>query len=195
MNVAVPNRKRRSIVLCAPLLAACAALLPTAENTTQGGWASFKEARDAIERIVPYQTRRADLAAVGIDPFTNPAVAILTYSDVLQRFATGSAMQREDLDRGILQCLGASKACQGYSINVKRINRDRIGSFWLDSFNFKREVDVTGWTFNAIIVLVDDLVVYTLYGGQPIVHEHEISRNPLGPLQGWGERVAPLVLP
>jgi hypothetical protein len=195
MRVALPAFKGRLAVLSAPLLAACTALLPTAENITQGGWASFKDARDVIERIVPYTTRTADLLALGIDPYTNPAITILNYSDIMQRFATGSAVLREDMDRGILQCLGASKACQGYAINVKRINRDRTGSFWLDSFNFKREVDVTGWTFNAIIVIVDDLVVYTLYGGQPIVHEHETSRNPLGPLQGWGERVAPLVLP
>ncbi len=183
------------MLCCVPFVAACAALLPTSENITKDGWSSFQEARDTIERIVPFTTRKADLLALGIDPYANPAVTILNYSDIMQRFATGSAVQREDLDRGILQCLGASKACQGYAINVKRINRDRTGNFWLDSFNFKREVNVTGWTFNAIIVLVGDLVVHTLYGGQPIVHEREVSRNPLGPLQSWGDRVIPAIYP
>ena len=38
--------------------------------------------------------------------------------------------------------------------------------------------------------MIDDMVVYTLYGGQPRIHEHEVTRNPLGPLQGLGERRA-----
>jgi hypothetical protein len=42
---------------------------------------------------------------------------------------------------------------------------------------------------------VDDLVVFTLYGGQPQVHEQEVSRNPIGPLQGWGERIVPAIVP
>ena len=75
MSVPPPTNKGRLVGLCAPLLAACTALLPTAENITQGGWASFKEARDAIERIVPYTTGKADLLALGIDPYTNPAIA------------------------------------------------------------------------------------------------------------------------
>jgi hypothetical protein len=29
--------------------------------------------------------------------------------------------------------------------------------------------------------------VYAVYGGQPTVHETEVNRNPLGPLQGWGD--------
>ena len=56
-----------------------------------------------------------------------------------------------------------------------------------DFLNFRRETDVTGWTFNALVLLVEDRVVYTLYGGQPNVREHEVTRQPLGPLQDWGE--------
>jgi len=36
--------------------------------------------------------------------------------------------------------------------------------------------------FEAILI-VDEHVVYTLYGGQPKVHAEETSRQPLGPLQ------------
>jgi hypothetical protein len=53
----------------------------------------------------------------------------------------------------------------------------------MDILNFRRETDITGWTFNALILMVDSLVVYTLYGGQPRIHEQEVSRNPLGPIQ------------
>jgi hypothetical protein len=31
--------------------------------------------------------------------------------------------------------------------------------------------------------------VYTLYGGQPMVRQQEVSRQPLGPAQNLGEAV------
>ena len=34
-------------------------------------------------------------------------------------------------------------------------------------------------------------VVYTVFGGQPNLHELQVTRNPLGPLQGWGEALRP----
>ena len=43
--------------------------------------------------------------------------------------------------------------------------------------------------------MVDDTVVYTLYGGQPRISEKEQNRQPLGPLQGWGDFLPDLVLP
>ena len=32
-----------------------------------------------------------------------------------------------------------------------------------------------------------DRLVYQLVGGQPTINEYEVVRNPLGPLQGWGD--------
>lgn len=110
---------------------------------------------------------------------------------MVQRFAAGSAIGQDELDAGIRRCLTAGKACTGFSILVKRESRKRTGNFWLDSFNFHRETDITGWSFNALVLFVDDMVVYTLHGGQPRVHEKQVTRNPLGPLQGWGQQVAP----
>jgi hypothetical protein len=170
-------------------LAGCTTLLPDTRLRTEGQWNSFDEARTAIQTLQPYTTRGAALRAQGIDPYANPNVTILTYSDLLQRFAVGSTLGIGELDPGIRDCLRASKACVGYAINQRRLDRKRVGNFWLDSFNFKRDVEVTGWTFNALIIVVDDLVVYTLVGGQPYLHEHEVSRNPLGPFQSWGDSV------
>ena len=31
--------------------------------------------------------------------------------------------------------------------------------------------------------------------GQPKVQEHELTRNPLGPLQSWGDQLAPQLRP
>lgn len=180
-------------ILLACALAGCTSLLPRAEFATQQTWSDYDAAKAAIDAIVPARSTRDELRAAGIDPHSNAAVSILNVSDVMQRFAAGSVRQ-EELDPGVRQCLTAGKACTGYAISLKRSSHKRIGNFWLDSFNFYREVDVTGWSFNALILFVGDTVVYTLYGGQPRMHEREVTRNPLGPLQGWSNQVTPKLL-
>ena len=182
------------LVLGAAMLAGCAALLPDAEVATQQTWRDYESAKAAIDAIVPMKSTRLDLSSAGIDPKNNAAVTILNLSDIMQRFSAGAALRQEDLDPGVRQCLTAGKACSGYSINVRRTTHKRIGNFWLDSFSFYRETDTTGWTFNALVLFVDNLVVYTLYGGQPLVHDKETTRNPLGPLQGWGQQVTPILV-
>lgn len=172
------------IILCMMTsLAGCVALLPRGQTATQESWPDFESAQAAVERIVPHQSRRAEIAALGFDPYKNPTITILNYSDILQRFVVSGTMKREELDPGILECLKAGKACTGYAILVRSSIRKRTGGFWMDILNFRRVTDITGWTFNALILMVDDLVVYTLHGGQPRIHEQEVTRNPLGPVQ------------
>jgi len=171
-------------------LAGCASLLPSADIATQQAWGDFEEARAAIERIVPQTTTRAELSAAGIDPLLNASVTILGLPDVMQRFSVGSAVEAQDLDSGIRECLAAGNNCTGYAIFVRHNARKRIGNFWLDLLNFRRETDITGWSFNALILFVGETVVYMVHGGQPRIHEKEVSRNPLGPLQGAGEAAA-----
>jgi len=185
---------RGLVIFLLAWLAGCAALLPDSKVATEDSWTSFDDAKAAIEKIVPYRTKRAELAEARIDPQVNPAITILSFADVVQRFAVGSAIDPKTLDAGLRDCLAAGKSCSGYSVNVRSGRRNRIGNFWLDVFNFKREVDVTGWTFNALILFVEDTTVYTVHGGQPKIHELELSRNPLGPLQGFGERIAPTLI-
>lgn len=183
-----PARPSRSAlatqtVLVAATIAGCATLLPHGQTETRGSWPDYESAHAAIALIVPHRTRRAELAAAGMDPFKNPAITILNYSDIVQRFAVSATVKREELDPGILECLGAGKACTGYAILLRYSNRARTGGFWADVFNFRRVTESTGWSFNALILMVDDMVVYTLEGGQPRIHEQEVTRNPLGPIQ------------
>ena len=46
---------------------------------------------------------------------------------------------------------------------------------------------------NLLVIMVDDRVVFTVFGGQPRILEHEVIRNPLGPLQSWGEHMPSIV--
>ena len=168
-------------------LAGCSSLLPKAQSQVASPWKSFDEARDAIEAIVPDRTTVADLKASGIDPYTSPNVQLLSYSDILLRFPMNGGLGSEGLDRGLRACLDAGKSCSGFSISVQDIQRDRTGPFWPDALGFRRVTDVSGWTFNALILVIGERVVYTLYGGQPLVRQQEVSRQPLGPVQNLGE--------
>lgn len=155
-----------------------------------GPWRTFDEAKAAIERIEPNRTTTADLRASGIDPYESPNVQLLSYSDILLRFPMGVSIANGPMDRGLHECLEAGKSCTGYSTNIREVKRDRTGPFWLDALGFKQVVDTTGWQFNALILVVGDRVVYTLYSGQPQIREHEETRHPLGPIQNIGDAVS-----
>lgn len=176
---------RAAIAVAAALAGGCAQLLPKASSEVSSPWISFEQARDTVERIVPGQTTVADLRAMGIDPYASANVQLLSFSDVLLRFPNAGSLDR--LDTGLRQCLEAGKGCTGLAITARDTRRDRVGNFWADALSFKRVVDVTGWSFNAIILMVEDRAVYTLYGGQPHLREQEVTRQPLGPLQDWGD--------
>jgi hypothetical protein len=54
------------------------------------------------------------------------------------------------------------------------------------SYNFSRRQETTGWRFTGLVLLVNDLVVYRSWSGQPRISEVEITNNPLGPFQDIG---------
>jgi hypothetical protein len=101
-------------------------------------------------------------------------------------FAPGSVISKQDLDPGVVACLEAKDACRGLDMVASRIAKVRSGNFFADFLNFSRRTDTTGWRFNAVILLVNDVVVYRTWGGQPAVNETEVHTNPLGPLQDVG---------
>jgi hypothetical protein len=138
--------------------------------------------------VAPYTSTRQSVHAQGLDPSRNPAITVLHFADVLQRFAAATLIKPEDVDRGIRDCLQAGKQCGGYAIAVEKLQRQRIGGFWLDSLNFRRETVTTGWRVDVLLVFVDDALVYKLVGGRPTINEVDLRRNPLGPLQGWGDQ-------
>ncbi len=175
---------------CAAALAGCSALLPKAQTEVASPWNSFDEAKAAVDSIVPDLTTVAELHARGIDPYQSPNVQLLSYSDILRRFPMGDGSRWEELDPGLRECLGAGKSCSGYEITLGNLQRKRVGPFVQDLLRFKQIVDVSGWTFNALILMANDRVVYTLYGGQPSIRIREVTRNPLGPAQGLGDALS-----
>lgn len=168
-------------------LAGCGTLLPRGESVVESPWHSFADAQQTFDSIVPYKTTVEDLRKLKLDPLQNPNITLLNYSDVLRRFIPSPATNMQDLDAGVRDCINAKSVCKGYEVDQKTITRRRYGNFWADFLNFKRKVNIAGWRFNGVILIKDDLVVYKLTGGQPVIHELEETKNPLGPLQGIGE--------
>lgn len=166
------------------LLQGCATWLPKS-HTQSPTFQTFDEARTAIESLVPHKSNLETLNTLGLTPTKQPNTVILTQADVVRRVFSG-VMGKEDLDAGIVACINARDACRGWELNVANIDKARTGNFWADFLNFKRHTETTGWRFNALILMVNDVVVYRGWGGQPVVNEVEVNTNPLGPLQDMG---------
>ncbi|WP_310642709.1 hypothetical protein [Limnohabitans sp.] len=169
-------------------LAACTSLLPEA-RTESPTFQTFEEARSAIESLTPMESHIADVSALRLGPTYQPNTIILSYPDIVRRVLNGSVLTKDDLGPGILRCINARDACRGWEVNIAKINKARTGGFLADFTNFRRRSETTGWRFNALILLVDDTVVYRSWGGQPEIHEVDIQHNPLGPLQEIGPAV------
>jgi hypothetical protein len=173
-----------AILLC---VGGCSALLPRGNTVIDGPWDNYESAEQTFEKIVPYQTSVDDLKGFGLALRSTPNITVLNYSDVLRRFLPSPAINPDDLDSGVKDCIAAKTACQGFEIDQRAIKRVRVGNFWADWLNFKRKTDVTGWHFRGMLLVRDNIVVYKLVGGQPLIHEMEGNDNPLGPLQGSGD--------
>jgi hypothetical protein len=168
---------------CVLFAAGCTGLLPTADEQVESRWASYAETSQAFERIVPGDTTVAELTPLGFDPFDNPNVRILNYLDVIQRFVPNASIRLADLDPAVRTCLKATTACRAYEVSPRSLHKERHGNVLLDVFNFRRDTTTEGWSFDGLIVLNGDRVVYKLSGGQPSVAERERRKNPLGPFQ------------
>lgn len=139
-----------------------------------------------FDRIIPGQTTLSELKSLGVDPERTPNVALLSEPDLLRRLLPSSGIDARQIDPGLQECLSAKDVCFGYEIEQLSLDRKRSGNFWLDFLNFKREIDITGWQVDAVIVIKKDTVVYKMWSGKPSVRKYEQERNPLGPLQGFG---------
>jgi hypothetical protein len=168
------------------VLSGCAGLLPDAKEDTRTPWHSYADAQAMFDSIVPYTTTTAELKASGIDPEKTPNVAVLSHADLLRKIVAGSSIDIRLFDLEMQSCLTENKSCVAYEIEQTHLDRQRIGNFLVDFLNFHRHVDISGWQFDAIVVVRNARVIYKLWSGKPNIHQSTDERNPLGPLQGIG---------
>jgi hypothetical protein len=174
---------RVALVLAATLVATgCSSLLPKSRSETEAPWKTFEEVKRTFDSIEPGHTTLEELKLLGYDPYANPNVTVLNYSEVLYKYAP-NASRDEYLDPGILECLKSRDKCSAYMLDHRQVHRDRVGNFFLDILHYKRRTAITGWRFGAVVVVVDDHVVHKSWSGVPAISEVEEEMNPLGPLQ------------
>lgn len=181
---------RASVLLtAASLLTACAGMLPSSHSMTHSPWATYEEAQQAFDQIIPGRTTAAELRALRLDPRENPNITILNYSDVLGHFTPNASTSLETVDPAIRHCILAATRCKGYSIALRSIRKARGGNFFADVLGFRRETRTSGWRLNGLVLIQDDAVVYKVLSGQPRIVEHENRKSPLGPVMSLGGSV------
>ncbi len=188
--VTLPFLRKNSwacLALVVVMLSGCASLLPTSKVEVQTPWRSYLDAQALYEKIVVNKSTVVDLNALGLDADITPNVVSLSHADLMRRFASVPGMDTHMLDQRLRACLRNLEKCTAMEIERVQTHRERIGNFWMDFLNFRRETLTTGWKFDAIIVLDDGLVIYKVWSGKPNIRELEDNRNPLGPFQGVGE--------
>ena len=174
-------------VLCTLALGGCAGLLPTARQDISHSWQDFDDARKSYDQITPYSTTLETVRALGFDPYKTPNMQVLNQAQVVNAVLPSPLQERASIPRGILDCMRMQEACTGYLMEPTKINQKRTGNFFLDFLNFKRLTETTGWKFSALVVVIDGLVVYKQWSGQPKIESTDLRINPLGPLQSMGE--------
>lgn len=175
------------VVLGCAALSACSSLLPRSSSDTPGSFATFESAQAAAQRIVPLETQVSALKGLGFDLESGTNVTLIPYPDIVARLAPYPALPLSVLDPGVRKCVDAQAACRGYMFHFEQQERRRTGSFWLDFLNIRRTTYVTGWSFQALVVVSDGTVLFRNYAGQPQIDRVEMQRNPLGPFQPAGE--------
>lgn len=177
------SRRRISVAALCLLVPGCSALLPSSKEVVRSPWQTYQEAQLAFDRIIPGETTEVELAALQLDPASNPNIAILNYSDVLNRFLPHASISIDDLDLGVRECLSAKVLCKGFQISQSSVHRNRNGNFVADVLGFSRETHITGWKFNGLLLIKEGVVIYKLTGGTPSIAQQEENNNPLGPVQ------------
>lgn len=162
-------------------LAGGCTVLPSTNTTSKSKWMSYEDAHKAFNKVALDQTTDKDLKSEGFTPDGNANVRILNYVDVANLF--GSAFRPEDLPVGVKTCVVAQDSCVAYVVSVRTIRNKRGGNVPADLFGFRKHTDITGWEFQATLVLVDGRVVYKLWNGTPEIASSESQSTPLGPMQ------------
>ena len=166
------------------LCSGCKTLLPSGTDLSSSKWKTYQQAENTISKIIPNKTTSNDLKNLGIDFKKTPNLKKLTYLDVMERFKLDSTVFNNlKLPTGIQEALNEHEKCRAYELTLDATNSKRIGSFWKDMLGFQQVSKQTGWSFKALIVMVDDTVIYVLHSGSPRIDKVHTKKKPLGPFQ------------
>ncbi|MEB5350248.1 hypothetical protein RXS63_16430 [Pseudomonas aeruginosa] len=167
-------------------VSSCGSLLPSERAEVQSPFVDHLDAELRYSQAQPGSTTRSQLFGLGFDPLTQGNGRMLSFIDVRLMFIQPN-IPIDYLPGGLVQCLEAKDRCIGYAFDFSKTDTQRVGSFWADVFNFRKKRELQGWSFKAVFVFVNDVLVHKVSNGEPNIHRLEDKKNPLGPLQGAGE--------
>lgn len=167
-------------------------MLPSSREVTAAspsGWQSYQDAEKTFAALTPGKTTASELKGLSLDPATNPVVALLPTWQLRQRFIPNPLVTLDDLDQGVRECIQAREACKAYEVNYVATQSKRTGNAAMDILKLYRETQTAGWRFNGLILVKDNVVVYTLTAGQPRIHQVEEKQDYLGPVQALASKL------
>jgi len=181
--------KKLLLVLPSLVLTACSGMLPNAKQAVSTPWSDFEGAKSSYDQIIPFATTMQTVRDLGFDPYKTANMKVLNQAQVVNAVLPSPLQDPSTIPKGIADCMRVQDGCVGYLMEPSKIDQKREGSFFLDFLNFRRNTVTTGWKFSALIVVIDDTVVYKQWHGEPKIETTDQRTNPLGPLQSMGETV------
>lgn len=175
------------LLICLLFEAGGCSTMPSGSHVVTSPWKSYDDVKLAFDSIELNKTTQEDLVTLCFDPLTQPNIAIISHLAVMQRFLVNPSIKKEDLDEGLQRCINAQTACKAYLVDINNTSYERYGNFIADLLTFSRRTRQVGWKFDAILVLVNDVVVYKLSEGTPNVNIDDLAVKPFGPAQNIGE--------
>lgn len=183
--------RRVSILFVALLiLSGCASinnkLLPSKTTTTTHLCKSYTDAKAIYDSLEPYKTTLADLEKTCFNP-QQPNITILSPRQIQQMFLSSPAVRREDVPVGIQDCLQEFTSCSGVDSSLKDVSDKATGNVITRAFRFRRDNLATGPDISFQFFFKGKIMVYKDYFGTPDVNRVSRERNPLGPVQEFGD--------
>jgi hypothetical protein len=171
------------LLLLLLLTTGCQSLFMSNRSATQSPWTNWDQVTIAFNQIVPDHTTVSDLRRMGFDPSVTPNICIMPYVDIVPIFMPNPNIHMGDLPVGVQVYVEAKTNNCAYRVQLHDVREKRHGNIVLDMFGFKRQTHHSGWSFNGLILIKDNVVVYTLSSGEPNISAEESIIKPLGPFQ------------
>ena len=165
----------------------CQGLFSSHQSVTTSLWTNWDQINLAFEQIQLNQTTLKQLHQMGFDPKATPNIKIMPYVDIVPIFMPNPNIHMNDLPIGVRVYVEAKKNSLAYYVEMEDVHEKRHGNILLDIFGFKRRTHQSGWRFKGIILLKDNVVVYTLSSGEPDISREDTSTKPLGPFQDMSD--------
>jgi hypothetical protein len=165
------------------LTTGCQSLFINNRNATESPWTNWDQVTLAFNGIVPDHTTVGDLKCMGFDPGVTPNMKIMPYVDIVPIFMPNPNIHIADLPVGVRVYMEAKTNNCAYLVELQDVREKRHGNILLDVFGFKRQTHHSGWQFKGLILIKNNVVVYTLSSGEPNISTEESKIHPLGPFQ------------